>query len=152
MDWLFGRAAVGLGRAGPAGVAHAHEQHVSVDEVLAASPQITISNGLITARIAPPDLRKGFYRGTRFDQAGVVTRLTFNSGRRCLCKPMCTMQRNCGSQNPNENRTKVHIKTRDLFAVQDMSCFHAVSFLRKVSLRSLSSGAIQLRFSGTGFQ
>ena len=53
MDWLFGRAAVGLGRAGPAGVAHAHEQHVSVDEVLAASPQITISNGLITARIAP---------------------------------------------------------------------------------------------------
>ena len=26
---------------------------------------------------APPDLARGFYRGTRFDQAGVVTSLTF---------------------------------------------------------------------------
>lgn len=48
-----------------------------VGEVLAASPQITISNGLIVARIALPDLKHGFYRGTRFDQAGVVTSLTF---------------------------------------------------------------------------
>jgi hypothetical protein len=48
-----------------------------VEDVLAASPQITIGNGLITARIAPPDLARGFYRGTRFDQAGVVTSLTF---------------------------------------------------------------------------
>jgi len=48
-----------------------------VKDVLAAAPQITIGNGLITARIAPPDLAHGFYRGTRFDQAGVVTSLTF---------------------------------------------------------------------------
>jgi hypothetical protein len=52
-----------------------------VEDVLAAAPQITISNGLITARIAPPDLARGFYRGTRFDQAGVIINLTFK-GRR----------------------------------------------------------------------
>lgn len=49
----------------------------AVEDVLAASPHLTISNGLITARIAPPDLQKGFYRGTRFDQAGVITSLTY---------------------------------------------------------------------------
>jgi hypothetical protein len=48
-----------------------------VEAALAASPHIDISNGLITARIAPPDLKRGFYRGTRFDQAGVVTSLKF---------------------------------------------------------------------------
>lgn len=48
-----------------------------VEDVLAASPQLTISNGLITARIAPPDLKRGFYRGTRFDQAGTVTSLVY---------------------------------------------------------------------------
>lgn len=48
-----------------------------IKDVLASSPQITIANGLITARIAPPDLARGFYRGTRFDQAGVITSLTF---------------------------------------------------------------------------
>ena len=47
-----------------------------VEDVLAASPQITMGNSLITARIAPPDLARGFYRGTRFDQAGVITSLT----------------------------------------------------------------------------
>jgi hypothetical protein len=48
-----------------------------VEDALAAAPQITLTNGLITARIAPPDLARGFYRGTRFDQAGVITSLTF---------------------------------------------------------------------------
>jgi hypothetical protein len=46
-----------------------------VAEILAASPVITIRNGRITAQITPPDLARGFYRGTRFDQAGVVTSL-----------------------------------------------------------------------------
>ena len=46
-----------------------------VSDLLAASPAVTISNGRITARVTPPDLQKGFYRGTRFDQAGVVTSL-----------------------------------------------------------------------------
>ena len=49
-----------------------------VGDLLAASPYTDFSNGLITARIAPPDPAKGFYRGTRFDQAGVVTSLTLN--------------------------------------------------------------------------
>ena len=46
-----------------------------VSDLLDASPYVTISNGRIIARVTPPDLRKGFYRGTRFDQAGVVTSL-----------------------------------------------------------------------------
>ena len=49
-----------------------------VADLLAASPHLDISNGLITARIAPPDRPRGFYRGTRFDQAGVITSLTLN--------------------------------------------------------------------------
>lgn len=48
-----------------------------VEDLLASSPHLTISNGLITARIAPPDLKRGFYRGTRFDQAGTVTSLVY---------------------------------------------------------------------------
>jgi hypothetical protein len=48
-----------------------------VEDVLAASPQLTISNGLITARVALPDLKRGFYRGTRFDQAGTITSLIY---------------------------------------------------------------------------
>jgi hypothetical protein len=48
-----------------------------VEDVLPVSPHLEMSNGLITARIAPPDLARGFYRGTRFDQAGVITSLTF---------------------------------------------------------------------------
>ena len=65
-----------LPRGGPAGTACAHGLS-PVEDVLAASPHLDISNGLITARIAPPDLTRGFYRGTRFDQAGVITSLTF---------------------------------------------------------------------------
>lgn len=47
-----------------------------VADALAAAPIATIGNGTITARIATPDPERGFYRGTRFDQAGVVTSLT----------------------------------------------------------------------------
>ena len=46
-----------------------------VSELLESAPAVTLSNGHITARITPPDLQKGFYRGTRFDQAGVITSL-----------------------------------------------------------------------------
>ncbi len=46
-----------------------------VADLLAASPSVTLANGHLTARITPPDLGKGFYRGTRFDQAGVITSL-----------------------------------------------------------------------------
>jgi len=49
-----------------------------VSALLATAPVITISNGQITARIARIDAARGFYNGTRFDQAGVVTSLTLN--------------------------------------------------------------------------
>jgi hypothetical protein len=49
-----------------------------VSALLASAPHIDIDNGVIAARIAPPDLAKGFYRGTRFDQAGVITSLKLN--------------------------------------------------------------------------
>jgi hypothetical protein len=52
------------------------KQSFPVADALAVAPHFDISNGRITARIAPPDLQRGFYRGTRFDQAGVVTSLT----------------------------------------------------------------------------
>lgn len=49
-----------------------------VAEALANAPSVTIGNGRITARIATPDAARGFYRGTRFDQSGVITSLTLN--------------------------------------------------------------------------
>ena len=49
-----------------------------VGALLASAPAITISNGIITAKIARIDAARGFYNGTRFDQAGVVTSLTLN--------------------------------------------------------------------------
>ena len=36
------------------------------------APSAQIGNGLITAKIYLPDAQKGFYRGTRFDQTGVI--------------------------------------------------------------------------------
>ncbi len=50
----------------------------SVEDLLAAAPAIAIGNGKITARIARIDAVHGFYNGTRFDQAGVVTSLKLN--------------------------------------------------------------------------
>ena len=49
-----------------------------VSVLLASSPHIDIDNGAMAARITLPDLAKGFYRGTRFDQAGVITSLKLN--------------------------------------------------------------------------
>jgi hypothetical protein len=49
-----------------------------VAELLTAAPHRDISNVLMTARLASPDGTKGFYRGTRFDQAGVVLSLKLN--------------------------------------------------------------------------
>jgi hypothetical protein len=42
-----------------------------------APPSADISNGLISATIYLPDAKAGFYRGTRFDWSGVVSRLTY---------------------------------------------------------------------------
>jgi hypothetical protein len=49
-----------------------------VGNLLASAPVVTLSNGQITAKVARIDAARGFYNGTRFDQAGVVTSLTLN--------------------------------------------------------------------------
>jgi hypothetical protein len=49
-----------------------------VGPLLASAPDIVIGNGLATVHIARIDAARGFYNGTRFDQAGVVTSLTLN--------------------------------------------------------------------------
>ena len=46
-----------------------------VAALLQESPSLKISNGLIDATVAPPDAAGGFYRGTRFDWAGMITKL-----------------------------------------------------------------------------
>ena len=53
-------------------------QSTPVSELLASAPFRDISNVVMTARIASPDATRGFYRGTRFDQAGVITSLKLN--------------------------------------------------------------------------
>lgn len=40
-------------------------------------PQKQISNGVLTAKIYLPDAEKGFYRGTRFDWAGIIGSLEY---------------------------------------------------------------------------
>lgn len=47
-----------------------------VQDLLASSPSVVLSNGSLRAVVRPPDIEKGFYRGTRFDHAGVITSLT----------------------------------------------------------------------------
>lgn len=41
-------------------------------------PSARISNGALSAKIYLPDAAKGFYRGTRFDWAGVIANLEYN--------------------------------------------------------------------------
>jgi hypothetical protein len=41
-------------------------------------PEARITNGLIDAHLYLPDAEKGFYRGTRFDWAGVISSLRYN--------------------------------------------------------------------------
>ena len=40
-------------------------------------PKASISNGVIRAELMLPDAKKGSYRGTRFDWAGVISSLQF---------------------------------------------------------------------------
>jgi len=46
-----------------------------VEDALRNAPIVTLRNSRITMQVAVPDLERGFFRGTRFDQAGVVTSL-----------------------------------------------------------------------------
>ena len=77
MRWIAGLAATLLATAALAQpVQPVPTVSTPVGDLLASAPHIDIANGLITARITPPGLANGFYRGTRFDQAGVITSLT----------------------------------------------------------------------------
>jgi hypothetical protein len=49
-----------------------------VAELLASAPHRDISNVLMTARLGSTNGTNGFYRGTRFDQAGVILSLKLN--------------------------------------------------------------------------
>lgn len=50
---------------------------VPVGPALAAAPSLTLTNGLVMARVLIPDAGHGFYRGTRFDWAGAVASLVY---------------------------------------------------------------------------
>jgi hypothetical protein len=54
-------------------------QEVKVFSVEATDtpPQVEISNGLVKAKVWIPDPEKGYYRGTRFDWAGVISSLKY---------------------------------------------------------------------------
>lgn len=47
------------------------------ESVCARFPQVTIRNGLIRATLFLPDAEKGYYRGTRFDWAGLISKLEY---------------------------------------------------------------------------
>ena len=40
-------------------------------------PELRLTNGKITAQVSTPDLKKGFYRGTRFDRSGIIYSLEY---------------------------------------------------------------------------
>lgn len=52
---------------------------LSALNIFAQYPEATISNGLIEAKLYLPDATNGFYRGTRFDWAGVVSSLKYKN-------------------------------------------------------------------------
>jgi hypothetical protein len=45
-------------------------------EDLVQAPAVSIANGVLTAKVYLPDAERGFYRGSRFDWAGVIGSLT----------------------------------------------------------------------------
>jgi hypothetical protein len=69
-------AAFSLARAQPPQLPPASTAPVS--DLLTSAPDIVINNRLITTHVARIDAARGFYNGTRFDQAGVVTSLKLN--------------------------------------------------------------------------
>ncbi len=62
-------------QAAPAAIAPVTDA-VSLQELIKA-PAVTISNDQIAAKIYLPDAQKGFYKGVRFDGAGMIGSLTY---------------------------------------------------------------------------
>jgi len=46
-------------------------------------PEAEISNGLIRAKLCLPDAKRGSYRGTRFDWAGIISSLQYAGHEFC---------------------------------------------------------------------
>ncbi|MDR3475873.1 MAG: hypothetical protein P4M09_29865 [Devosia sp.] len=72
MKSLFVMTGLMLATALPAYAEPSQAQPVRIMPVPTDAPSVTIGNGLITAKIYRIDPIRGFYRGQRFDQAGVV--------------------------------------------------------------------------------
>jgi hypothetical protein len=73
------RTLQGMGAATACGLlpAKAQEAAVPAAQALARARKITLDNGVIAATLYPPG-DNAFYRGTRFDHAGVIGSLTMN--------------------------------------------------------------------------
>lgn len=50
---------------------------ISTDLTTTEVPNASISNGVITANLYLPDIEKGYYRSTRFDWSGVISKLEY---------------------------------------------------------------------------
>lgn len=71
----YGRASMWISRLLTSAVLAA--THASGQTYTGAYPQAVISNGVLRATVYLPDAEKGFYRGTRFDWAGVIGSLEY---------------------------------------------------------------------------
>ena len=76
MRSLFAAAGLMLAMALPGRATPTQTESIKIMPVPLDAPSVTIGNGLIAAKIYRIDPVKGFYRGQRFDQAGVVGRLS----------------------------------------------------------------------------
>src|SRR3569833_1290242 len=74
------RTLQGLGAATASGLVPAQAQApapIAATAMLANAPHVALSNGTISATLYPPG-ENAFYRGTRFDHAGVIGSLKLN--------------------------------------------------------------------------
>src|SRR4051812_22993079 len=71
---------LGLGCLGSVGLASIRAQAPALNQPFAdatRAPQVEIGNGVLKARLYLPDIKKGYYRGTRFDWSGVIGSLEY---------------------------------------------------------------------------
>ncbi len=72
-----GEARVGLEMSHPGDMKYVADIPPAMDPTVHVGdwPSTSISNGIVTATVAIPDVEKGLYRGHRFEQAGIITKL-----------------------------------------------------------------------------
>jgi hypothetical protein len=61
--------------------ARVDEGRTQLTSVSPSYPEAVITNGQIQARLALPDVDRGFYRSTRFDWSGIITSLEYQGHR-----------------------------------------------------------------------